>query len=81
MERFTEEETKALDNLIKKMNRRMGIDHMDYKKEKVVLSYIYNKGTPQEWVEPNFLEVNTACESVPCAIWEVVNATFKKACV
>lgn len=81
MERFSKEDIEALDKLISKMNSRVGIDHIDYKKEKVVLSYVYNKGTADEWKERNFLEVNTSCESVPCAIWEVVNATFKKACV
>lgn len=80
MDKFTEEETEALDRLIKKMNSRVGIDHIDYGKEKIVLSYVYNKGTPNEWIENNFLEVNTSCESVPCAIWEVVNATYKRVC-
>ncbi len=78
MDRFTEETKEKLDALIKSMDSKVGIDHIDYDREKVVLSYVYNKGTKDEWVNHNFYEVNTAMESVPCATWEVVNAVYHK---
>lgn len=78
MERFTKEKEDALNAIIKCMDSRVGLEKIDYDKEVVSLNYIYNKGSNAEWVEHNFYEVNTACDSVPCAIYEVVKAVFEK---
>ena len=78
MDRIPQETQTTLANLITKMDSNVGIERVDYDNETVVLNYTYNKGTKDEWVNHDFLKVNTAMESVPCAIWEVVNAVFRK---
>ena len=76
MDRFNNEDVSALESLIKRMDSRVGIEEIDYSKEVVRLNYTYNRGTSEEFVEHNFFEVNTSCDSVPCAIYEVVRAVF-----
>lgn len=78
MDRFKSEDISALDSLIKRMDSKVGIEEIDYSKEVVRLNYIYNKGTSEEFVQHNFFEVNTSCESVPSAIHEVVEAVYHK---
>ena len=78
MDKFTKEKEVALDAIIKCMDSNVGIEKIDYDKQVVRLNYIYNKDTDNEFTDHNFYEVNTACESVPCAIYEVVKAVFNK---
>ena len=78
MDRLERADVHALENLIKRMDANVGIENIDYEREFVQLNYVYNSGTNMEFVEHDFYRVNTSCESVPCAIYEVVQAVFKK---
>ena len=63
---------------IKRMDRRLYIHKIDYQVGVIVLGYIYNIDTEDEWNQDEFMEVNVSCESVPCLMWEVVNKVFNK---
>lgn len=78
MDKFDTEDLNALEALLKRMDSNVGISTIDYKKGIVGLSYLYNRGKMEEFEQKDFLKVNVAGESVPCAIWEVVNKVFYK---
>ena len=78
MQSFTKEQVTALDNIVKCMNHRVGIEKVDESKEVIVLNYKYNEGEEDEWIDHKFYEVNVCMSSVPCAIWEVVDVVFHK---
>ncbi len=78
MDAFTSEQKKKLDDLIQVMDSSIGIDDIDYDKECIRIYCIYNKGSKDEFKDRNFMEVNTAMESVFAACYEVVNAVFRR---
>lgn len=78
MDVMNDETVELLEKFIKRMERRLYIHKIDYQLGVIVLGYIYNIGTDDEWKQDEFMEVNVAAESVPCLMWEVVNKVFHK---
>jgi hypothetical protein len=78
MDVIDDETVELLEKFIKRMERRLYIHKIDYQLGVIVLGYIYNIGTDDEWKQDEFMEVNVAAESVPCLMWEVVNKVFHK---
>lgn len=78
MDVMDDETVGLLENFIKRMDRRLYIHKIDYQVGVIGLGYTYNIGTKDEWNQDDFMEVNVACESVPCLMWEVVNKVFHK---
>ena len=78
MDKFTKEQEKKLNDLIQVMDSSVGIEKIDYSREFVIISYKHNPGTDDEWIDHDFMEVNTAMESVFAACYEVVNAVFRR---
>jgi hypothetical protein len=78
MDVMDDETVGLLEKFIKRMDRRLYIHKIDYQLGVIVLGYIYNIGTDDEWKQDEFMEVNVAAESVPCLMWEVVNKVFHK---
>lgn len=78
MDRFEREDVDALDALIRRMDANVGVAGIDYGRERVSLYRVYNRGKCNEFRDGGFCEVDVSCESVPCAMWEVVNAVFHK---
>jgi hypothetical protein len=78
MDVMDDETVELLEKFIKRMERRLYIHKIDYQLGVIVLGYIYNIGTDDEWKQDEFMEVNVAAESVPCLMWEVVNKVFHK---
>lgn len=80
MDVMTDNQLVTLENLLKEMDRRLSINSIDYSKGLISLNYLRNEGTPDEWVDENFVEVNVSMESIPCMIWEVVNKVWERVC-
>lgn len=80
MDVMTDNQLVTLENLLKEMDRRLSINSIDYSKGLISLNYLRNEGTPNEWVDENFVEVNVSMESIPCMIWEVVNKVWERVC-
>lgn len=81
MEKLEKDDITALDTLLKKMDRNVSIGKIDYERESVHLNYLRNRGTPDEFVDEDFCEVNVAMNSIPATIYDVVNTVFKKCVV
>lgn len=78
MDLIDDKTVKLLEAFIKRMDRRLYIHKIDYQVGVIVLGYVYNIDTEDEWNQDEFMEVNVSCESVPCLMWEVVNKVFHK---
>ena len=78
MEILPENKIETLEKTIKAMERRLSIQVIDYETGCITLGYTYNIDTKDEWTETEFMKVNVNSESVPCLIWEVVNAVFNR---
>lgn len=78
MDLIDDKTVELLEAFIKRMDRRLYIHKIDYQVGVIVLGYVYNIDTEDEWNQDEFMEVNVSCESVPCLMWEVVNKVFHK---
>lgn len=78
MDLIDDKTVELLEAFIKRMNRRLYIYKIDYQVGVIVLGYVYNIDTEDEWNQDDFMEVNVSCESVPCLMWEVVDKVFHK---
>lgn len=78
MDLIDDKTVELLEAFIKCMDRRLYIHKIDYLVGVIVLGYIYNIDTEDEWNQDDFMEVNVSCESVPCLMWEVVDKVFHK---
>lgn len=78
MDLIDDKTVELLEAFIKCMDRRLYIHKIDYQVGVIVLGYIYNIDTKDEWNQDDFMEVNVSCESVPCLMWEVVDKVFHK---
>ena len=78
MDLIDDKTVELLEAFIKRMDRRLYIHMIDYQVGVIVLGYVYNIDTEDEWNQDEFMEVNVSCESVPCLMWEVVNKVFHK---
>ncbi len=78
MDLIDDKTVELLGAFIKRMDRRLYIHKIDYQVGVIVLGYIYNIDTKDEWNQDEFMEVNVSCESVPCLMWEVVDKVFHK---
>lgn len=78
MDLIDDKTVELLEAFIKCMDRRLYIHKIDYQVGVIVLGYIYNIDTEDEWNQDDFMEVNVSCESVPCLMWEVVDKVFHK---
>ena len=78
MDLIDDKTVELLESFIKRMDRRLYIHKIDYQVGVIVLGYIYNIDTKDEWNQDEFMKVNVSCESVPCLMWEVVDKVFHK---
>lgn len=78
MDLIDDKTVELLEAFIKCMDRRLYIHKIDYQVGVIVLGYIYNIDTEDEWNQDDFMEVNVSCESVPCLMWEIVDKVFHK---
>lgn len=78
MDQFSSVELDLLDKAIKTVDPNVAIDTVDYDKGIVQVSITYNMGTPNQWTNPNFMQINVACESVAAAFHEVYEAVYRR---
>lgn len=78
MDVLTDSVTETLEKTLKVMERRLSLQVIDYETGYITLGYTYNIDTKDEWTETEFMKVNVGSESVPCLIWEVINAVFNR---
>lgn len=78
MDVMDDETVELLERFIKRMERRLYIHKIDYQLGVIVLGYIYNIGTEDEWKEDEHLEVSVGSDSVPCLMWEVVDKVYHR---
>lgn len=78
MDLIDDKTVELLEAFIKCMDRRLYIHKIDYQVGVIVLGYVYNIDTEDEWNQDDFMKVNVSCESVPCLMWEVVDKVFHK---
>lgn len=80
MTELTENQKKNLENILKDMDSRLYIVKLDYTEEVVKIGYIRNRGTEDEWLDDNFLEVNVKGDSRAAVIRDVVKSIFDYTC-
>ena len=68
----------VLDQAIKTIAPKAAVDTVDYDKGIVYISHIYNQGTPQEWVDHKFMEINVATNSVSATFYDVYTKVYKR---
>lgn len=66
----------VLDQAIKTVAPHAAVDTVDYDKGIVYISHTYNQGTPQEWVDHKFMEINVASDSVAAAFYDVYTQVY-----
>ena len=66
----------TLDQAIKTVAPHAAVDTVDYDKGIVYISHTYNQGTPQEWVDHKFMEINVASDSVAAAFYDVYTQVY-----
>lgn len=68
----------TLDQAIKTVDPSVAIDTVNYDTGIISISITYNKGTPNEWVDHKFLEINVASDSVAAAFYDVYTRVYKR---
>ena len=80
MTELNETQKRNLENILKDMDARLYIVKLDYDNETVKIGYIRNRGTEDEWLDDNFLEVNVKGDSRAAVIRDVVKNVFDYTC-
>ncbi len=73
MEAIPLDEIELIDRAIKVIEPKLMIQEVNYSKGVVKIAFNRNVGTPNEWCEENFLEVNVACDSNAAVLCDVIN--------
>lgn len=73
---FDNETLDTLDAAIKTVAPHAAVDTVDYDKGIVYISHAYNQGTPHEWVNHKFMEINVASDSVAAAFYDVYTQVY-----
>lgn len=68
----------VLDQAIKTVAPHAAVDTVDYDKGIVYISHTYNQGTPNEWVDHKFMEINVASDSVAAAFYDVYTRVYDR---
>ena len=68
----------TLDQAIKTVDPNVAIHTVNYDTGIISISITYNKGTPNEWVDHKFLEINVASDSVAAAFYDVYTRVYKR---
>lgn len=75
---LTDEQISVIEKAVQQIEHIACITKIDYEKGLIVIGLIHNKGTKDEFLDKNFLEVNVRAESVACMTWEVINKVFHR---
>ena len=68
----------VLDQAIKTVAPHAAVDTVDYDKGIIYISHVYNQGTPHEWVDHKFMEINVASDSVAAAFYDVYTRVYER---
>ena len=68
----------TLDQAIKTVDPNVAIDTVNYDTGIIYISHAYNQGTPHEWVDHKFMEINVASDSVAAAFYDVYTRVYKR---
>ena len=66
----------VLDQAIKTVAPNAAVDTVDYDTGIIYISHTYNQGTPNEWVDHKFMEINVASDSVAAAFYDVYTQVY-----
>lgn len=68
----------TLQKFIQIVDKNLSIGEIDYGKGEIKVAMTYNKGTPEEWVEQDFIVVNVNADSVPAACHDVYTKVYER---
>lgn len=68
----------TLQKFIQIVDKNLSIGEIDYEKGVIKVAMTYNKGTPDEWVHPEFLVVNVNADSVSAACHDVYTKVYER---
>ena len=68
----------TLQKFIQIVDKNLSIGEIDYGKGEIKVAMTYNKGTPDEWVEQDFIVVNVNADSVSAACHDVYTQVYER---
>jgi len=68
----------TLQKFIQVVDKNLSIGEVDYGKGEIKVAMTYNRNTPDEWVDKEFLVVNVNADSVPAACHDVYTKVYDR---
>ena len=68
----------TLQKFIQIVDKNLSIGEIDYGKGEIKVAMTYNRGTPDEWVDPDFIVVNVNADSVSAACNDVYTKVYER---
>lgn len=78
MDKMSDEFIDTLEKAIRTVDRSLSIDTVDYGTGTVLVSMRYNHGTPDEWVQHDFIKVNVNADSNAAAFHDVYTQVYDR---
>ena len=78
MSYISEDVLETLQKFIQIVDKNLSIGEIDYGKGEIKVAMTYNRGTPDEWVEQDFIVVNVNADSVPAACHDVYTKVYDR---
>lgn len=75
---LSEQDIELLDRCIRLIDRNLELDSIDYSAGTVSVAITYNRGTGNEWVKHDFIQVNVACDSIPAIFRDVYGQVYDR---
>lgn len=68
----------TLQKFIQTVDKNLSIGEVDYEKGVIKVAMTYNRDTPDEWVQSDFLVVNVNADSVSAACHDVYTKVYDR---
>ena len=75
--RFTEDQLETLDKAINLTCAQFHLQKVDYAAGTIHISNTYNRNTPDQWTQDDFIVVNIGACSVACAFHSAYEAVYR----
>lgn len=75
---LSDDQLDTLKKLVKITDANLDLAEVNYDTGTVHVSMTYNKGTPDQFTEQDFIVVNVGCDSVPAIFKDVFTAVYDR---
>ena len=75
---LSDDQIQTIEKAIQFIDKNLSIHEINYDTGTVSVAMTYNKGTPNEWTEQNFIVVNVNADSEPALFKDVFNQVYSR---